>query len=372
MRSITFRSLLVLVVSALAGASCGTTRGSASPDDVPAKDAAPAYAAPLTIEVLTRAHIGSDPAGPDYHEASADVDFSGGPFVSASLVLDLESSCFPFEQWTTNRPPRGERWPASCDAFDRNFETALSDPLAFPAGPSIELVRAITPFGGPMHIERDITDIVNALQGAPNRRLDILIPSYSDASGTVSGSHGGWTVSAHVVLTPGTAPRNVLAVVPLVYDNATKGATVRSFPFTLPAGTKSARLEYLATGHGGGAPDLACIGPADEFCTRAHTLRADGVAFLVKASLWRADCETLCTMTKGGPVGSYCLENPCGAPESVRAPRANWCPGSETPPLLFEPPELASPGLHTVDISIDKIADAGTWELSLKVLAFGD
>jgi hypothetical protein len=67
-----------------------------------------------------------------------------------------------------------------------------------------------------------------------------------------------------------------------------------------------------------------------------HTLTADGTAFVAAKKMWRTDCKNLCTLTKGGPFGDYCKENPCGAPESVRAPRANWCPGSETAPLTAE------------------------------------
>ena len=182
---------------------------------------------------------------------------------------------------------------------------------------------------------------MNALQETPKQQVAITIPSYSDASGKISGSNGGWTVSAHIDLTPGAAPRHVLAVLPLVYDDQTKSAVVRSFPFTLPAGTTSARVEYLATGHGGATADFDCIGPADEFCRRTHSLNADGAAFLAKKVLWRDDCDKLCTTTTGGPFKSYCLENPCGSPDSVRASRANWCPGSETPPLVFEPAQLA-------------------------------
>lgn len=348
-------------------ACSSSTTSSPPPADVP--DAA-TPAGPSSLTPITSAHIGSDSNQPDFHKATGDVDFTGGPFASATLVVDLASSCFPFDQWTTNPPPAGQNYPASCDAFDRNFETSLVDPAG---GPGLELIRAITPFGGPEHIERDITDVVNALHD--KRQIQIMIPSYSDGAGKISGSAGGWTVTARIDLVPGDAPNHVLGVYPLVYDDQTKSNTTRSFPITMPPGTTSARVEYLATGHGGATAtgDLDCIGPADEFCKRTHTLSADGAAFMDKQALWRTDCTKNCTVMTGGPFKSYCEENPCGDMNSVKAPRANWCPGTETPPLTFTPPQLATPGAHTVDLLVSKIADGdANWEISLKVFALGD
>ena len=72
----------------------------------------------------------------------------------------------------------------------------------------------------------------------------------------------------------------------------------------------------------------------------------------------RSDCAELCTLTENtaelGPT-QYCAENPCGAVDSVRASRANWCPGSMTGPLLIEEPALAQPGQHTVDRRIPEL-----------------
>ena len=365
------RNLTLAVAFVVSAAACGTTTVTESPDAAVA-DAGPTYAAPSTLTALTSAHIGSDSSLPDFQKTTADIDLGGGPFASAILVVDLVSTCFPFDLWKTNPPPAGQTYPATCDAFDRNFETALVDPNAPATAPGIELVHAITPFGGPLHIERDITDVVNGLQAAPKQRLEITIPTYSDGAGKISGSNGGWSVSARIELTPGPAPANVLAVLPLVYDDQTKGGVTRSFPFTLPAGTTSARIEYLATGHGQGAQDAACIGPADEFCKRMHTLNADGVPFLAQQTLWRDDCDKLCTITSGGPFGAYCAENPCGGTGSVVAPRANWCPGSETPPLVFTPAQLTTAGAHAVDLLINQIADGGSWRVSLKVFALGN
>ena len=353
----------VLVASAVA---CGSTKEApATQGTADAGDAA-TIGEPYALAALDKARIGSKSEEPNFQKVTADVEPQSGPFADVKLVVNLTTTCFPFEQWKADPPPSGHNWPASCDAFDRNFEVALFDP-ALPDAPGLELIRAITPFGGPLHLELDVTDIFNALRG--KRRLEVTIPSYSDGEGKVSGSNGGWNVSARFEVTPGAAPRPILAVLPLVYDSDTK-ATERVVDFSLPEGTSHARVEYLATGHGGGDGGLDCIGPAEEFCARTHTLTADGAAFVDAKKLWRTNCAKLCTLTKGGPFGEYCKENPCGAPQSVRAPRANWCPGSETAPIVAEPEAFATPGPHRLGIAVNKVADGGQWRVSAKVFAY--
>lgn len=335
-----------------------------APDAGGPVDAAPPPP-PYSVTVLDRARITSASGDPSFQRTRGDVTLREGTNARVMLVVDLDTSCFPFAKWNDEPPPAGQNWPASCDAFDRNFELSLIDPAA-PAAPAIELVHAITPFGGPLHIEEDVTDVFAVVNG--KRTLDVVIPTYSDAEGKVSGSAGGWFVSAKLDVTPGERPRNVAAVIPLHHGVVTEGGVAKTFPFTLPEGTTSARIDYFATGHGGGT-DRACIGPADEFCERTHALTLDG-AKLADLALWRDDCDKLCTVVPGGPGGrSYCKENPCGSPQSVRAPRANWCPGSLTPAKTFDLPS-PTPGSHTFGFTIDTIAKGGSWRGSAKVFAY--
>ena len=331
-------------------------------------DAGADVAAPYTQTLLDNARIGSDSNQPNFQAVTADVQLSGAPFASVHLVVDLTSTCFPWDQWKTDPPPSGQNWPASCDAFDRNFEMSLSDP-ANPGAPALEIVRAITPFGGPEHIEQDVTDMFNAIGGG-KRTFEVYVSTYSDSAGQVSGSAGGWNVSAHLDVTPGTPPRNVLSVASIVYDwfDTAASGQQQSFPFTLPPNTTSTTIEYRVTGHGGASDtSAACIGPADEFCKRTHNVFVDGNKIDGRVP-WRQDCQKLCTTTDGGPFGSYCAENPCGAPQSVQAPRANWCPGSETPPFTYQP--ALAPGDHTFAFTISSIM--GQWRVSSTVYAFGD
>jgi hypothetical protein len=143
----------------------------------------------------------------------------------------------------------------------------------------------------------------------------------------------------------------------------------------VPEGTASARLEYRTTGHGGTLvpDDASCIGPAEEFCRRTHRVVLDGndLAELVP---WRADCDRLCTLASyegdAFAVPEYCAENPTGLPASVRAPRANWCPGSVTPPFVLESPALSVSGEHELGISLDALAEGGQWVESVVYFAY--
>lgn len=322
--------------------------------------------------VFDNVRITSNSAGPNFQQANATIDFGAGPFTKVTLVVDLASTCFPFDGWKTNPPPTGQNWPADCDAFDRNFEFTLDEPKDATGTPAIELVRAITPFGGPLHLEVDVTDIANGLPGKHDIR--VTIPTWSDGAGKVSGSNGGWNVTAKLFTVDGPAPHKVLAVKPLV--NFTHGdmTMTKEYPFEVPAGTKSARIEYRVTGHGGPTSNSpGCIGPAEEFCKRTHTLILD-TKEIVDFSPWRSDCDKLCTIVNAtsGPIKQYCGENPCGAIQSVKAPRANWCPGSMTPPYVFENAVLTTPGAHTWSYAISKVATGGVWRMSATYIALGD
>jgi hypothetical protein len=334
---------------------------------------APAYAPPYSITAFDNVRITSDSSQPNFQQANTEIDFHDAPFASVKLVVDLESTCYPFEKWQNNPPPEGHNWPADCDAFDRNFEFSIDDP-ADPAKdpPGIELVRAITPFGGPLHLEVDITDVANGLPGA--HKMKVVIPTWSDGAGQVSGSNGGWNVTAKIEAVPGAAPRKVLAVVPLWNGSQTKVEGPGPLPIKVPDGTASSRVEYRVTGHGGGATGPGCIGPAEEFCKRTFTIRVDGVD-LEAIKPWRTDCEKLCTLTHYGPAGGgfdYCLENPCGAIQSVQASRANWCPGSMTPPFVWDAAGLKVPGDHTFEWAISTVTDGGVWRISATYFAFGE
>lgn len=341
-----------------AGTDAGLGGGGGGPPD----------AGPRTVPAFDAVRIQSDSALPNFQRASTNVDFGEPPFADARLIVDLSTTCFPFDTWKDNPPPAGQNWPKDCDAFDRNFEILLDPPQGSAGPPALELMRAITPFGGPMHLEIDVTDVLNARPG--KHQVDVSIGTWSDPAGAVTGSAGGWNVSARFELVPGAAPRKVLGVVPL-FDGSDTGATLAAIPFEVPAGTASTRIEYRVTGHGAASAG-GCGGPAEEFCIRTHDIYVDG-KLAQSVQPWRDDCATLCTLahqdnSSGG--FDYCKENPCGAIQSVKAPRANWCPGSLTPPFVWALPELTSPGAHDFSWKVDEIASGGSWRVSAAFFAF--
>jgi hypothetical protein len=325
---------------------------------------------PETVTVFDRVRVNSK-GDVNVRKAEAPLTIKAGRYAKATLLVELETSCFPFESWQQNPPPAGQNWPANCDAFDRNFELRLNPPKdAATDPPSVELMRAITPFGGPLSLEIDVTDVANALPG--DHTLRVVIPTYSDGKGLISGSDGGWWVSVKLKTEPGAPPRKVLAVIPLVDHSYKHDSGKVQVEFEVPAGTTKTKLEYRVTGHGGQdtAGDPACIGGAEEFCQRLHRVYLDGNEISDTLAPWRTDCDTLCTLKKTSTGRDYCAENPCGSIASVRAPRANWCPGSLTPPITFVKAEALTPGKHSFAYEIEKVKEGGSWRVSAVVFAY--
>ncbi len=205
-------ALLALASACSSGSSGGSSSGS-SGAGTGGTTTGGAPASPYTLMPFQSTWITSDSSAPNFQHADAPIDFHDGPFQSVVMQVELTSPCFPFSSWGT--VPAGQNWPPTCDAFDRNFEFSLDDPGPDGGPPGLELERAITPFGGPLSLTVDITDVANGLPGP--HTLRVVIPTYSDSAGQVSGSDGGWTVSTQITATPGPPPRNVLAVESLVY-----------------------------------------------------------------------------------------------------------------------------------------------------------
>ncbi len=66
------------------------------------------------------------------------------------------------------------------------------------------------------------------------------------------------------------------------------------------------------------------------------------------------------------------MENPCGSIASVKAPRANWCPGRMTEPFMWDAGALHSAGAHTFSWHLSTLGTGGSWQLSAIYYAFGD
>lgn len=314
---------------------------------------------PYRVVAFAGTPISSLSEHPNFQRARAKVDLGSGPFERATLVVELESPCYPFSKWKeAGAIPSGHRWPAICDAFDRTFSFHFL-PRA-QGQPALELVRAITPFGGPMTFEVDVTDVANGLPGA--HELEAFIGTWPDPAGQVSGARGAWFLSARFDLVPGEAPREVLAVVPLFSENWDGASAQRVFAYELeiPEGASQARIEYRATGHG----------PVEEFSRRTHRIHA-GQETIFEGDPWVA-CEDNCDVVEDDPDApfAYCAQNPCADHRSARAPRANWCPGQLVPPIVIDDPLLLRAGAQTLAWRLDSIAGDGLWTSSATYFAF--
>lgn len=304
-----------------------------------------------------------------------------GPFAEVTLTFQLESPCFPFDKWTASPPPDGQMFPAQCDRFDRLMYFEV-DPAAegdTSAAPGLQVLRAITPYGGPLEKTVDITDFANTRPGPHSLRS--FLGTWVDDQGQVSGSDGGYFLSVSIHVERGTPQRRALAVTPLYSGWFSLETELNELQFVLPEGTTRAHLAYLVTGHGGAMdPSSACIGAAEEFCQRTHHLTVDGVELTPEGyaraafTPWRDDCAELCTRAQGHPMmGTYCKENPNRMESSVTAPRANWCPGDDVAPIVAQlPAAQATPGAHRAKFAIDDMYPEGRWQVALAVYAYGD
>ena len=108
-----------------------------------------------------------------------------------------------------------------------------------------------------------------------------------------------------------------------------------------------------------------------EFCARQNEVRVDGVdvaAFIP----WRSDCASLCaTDPSCTTVGTCMPDNPWGAPCSVYAQRAGWCPGDQVATNLIDASAALTPGSHTIDFRIGGVPTGAYWLVSLDLALYG-
>lgn len=133
-----------------------------------------------------------------------------------------------------------------------------------------------------------------------------------------------------------------------LFDNE-KGLEVT---FTLKKDVNNAMLRYITTGHGGWEN-------GDEFVPKLNSIYLDQVEAF-KFIPWRQDC------------GSYRSYNPVSGNfenglSSSDYSRANWCPGTVTPPNMIPLGDLKA-GTHTITIKIPQGKPEGTsfssWNVS--------
>lgn len=362
-----------------AGSAGAATSGAAGAMAGSAGMLATASSGPSELTLLDHEWFSGPMLGYDTQFMDRTFDLGTGPFAEVSVTFQLESPCYPFDKWTQSPPPDGQMFPTKCDRFDRLMYFEVDPAADAMAVPGLQVLRSITPYGGPLEKTADITAFANTHPGVHSLRS--FVGTWVDDQGQVSGSDGGYFVSVRIHVKPGMPAKRALAVTSLYSGWVGVDTTLSDLSFTLPEGTTRAELVYLVTGHGGAMdPSSACIGAAEEFCKRTHHLTVDGAELTPLGFSrpgfvpWRDDCGKLCTMAQGHPMmGAYCKENPNRMAGSVTAPRANWCPGDAVAPIVAElPAAQLKAGKHQARFAIDDIYPEGRWQVALAVYAYGD
>lgn len=219
---------------------------------------------------------------------------------------------------------------------------------------SLELMRFFTPFG--IHHFNHIKLKNKEWRDWVDYRQDIsefgqLLSEKEVYIGIFIGNYdkGGHKVSTNITIHPndtGLFPdkvvkplfntTNVLEMEGQEYPILFEDGKTLKLSFHLDADLEQAFLRYIATGHGGWEN-------GDEFVPRQHEIYMDDV-LAQKLIPWRTDC------------GSYRLDNPASGNfsnglSSSDLSRANWCPGTVTPPFYIPLGSLKK-GVHTIEVKI--------------------
>ncbi len=183
---------------------------------------------------------------------------------------------------------------------------------------TLELGRFVTPFATSgwsrfgddwqQQYVFDVTDFYPLLKNQKTIRLHY------------EGYSGGFTAEVSFAFVKGTPAREVLGIEQVYYTSATYGDPANpfnnhlsSYSGTAPAGTLSAALKVLVTGHGSDDTEQCC-----EFSSHYYDLLLDGTQ-VARKDVWRTDCG----VNQLYPQGGTWIYN-----------RSNWCPGSKVIPIV--------------------------------------
>jgi hypothetical protein len=203
----------------------------------------------------------------------------------------------------------------------------------------IELIRFVTPYGGPATYEVDVTALAPLLHGRQTIRG--FISTY--------GAKPSWTLSLSLTYTAeGVGQRRpVFARHLFLHAHVSAEQPWLRALIDIPENLDQPRLRLLTTGH-------ATDGLAQhEFSSCPHVLRIDGQ----EVARWRPWSEA------GGPLRD---RNPMAGRSVVGGreirssdfDRTGWHPGMEVTPLVIPLPEL-TPGEHRVELQILDIRPQG-------------
>lgn len=228
--------------------------------------------------------------------------------------------------------------PQYCGDWDYTVQTFLMTKT----GDTVELGRLITPYANASYPRTpwswkqryvfDVTDYYPLLKDSATVR--ILYSGYS----------GGFTANVRFAFVEGTPVRNVLGIKPLwnksydygkASDPIDNNVTARSL--TAPAGTASAALKFIITGHG--ADNDGC----SEFCSKNYQVLQNGTQTESK-TIWRDNCGRNHLYPQSG---TWVYD------------RGNWCPGDQVQVNSHNMQNVSGGTAFDVDVNFDAHSSAG-------------
>lgn len=195
-----------------------------------------------------------------------------------------------------------------------------------------ELVRFVTPYGGPAVFEQDVTALGPLLHG--QRTLRAYISTFSEEP--------GWTINVSLRYSADTigARRPHYARLLFADSHVTSASNTLRKTLTIPDGLDMPRLRVLTSGH-------ATDGTAEnEFVSCTHVLRIDGRII----ARWRPWSERGGELRELNPTaGRWKVDG-----REIRSSdldRSGWHPGLAVEPMIIPMPEL-TPGRHRIELTV--------------------
>ncbi len=203
--------------------------------------------------------------------------------------------------------------------------------------PDLELIKFITPYGGPKTYVRDITHLKPYLEQGGT--LKAFVDTWSSP---------GWEFTFEFWTRDSRGATDQVDsmpsdwVIPLIYEES---ITAEDQPdpvhVYIPEGTYRTELYYLVSGHCTDGRD------ADEFESKFNVVKVDGREVL-RYKPWRNDC------TRYRDINPYTRHWPDGTWSSDYS-RSGWCPGDMVEPLVTDLRMDLPPGRHLMEFAVEDV-----------------
>lgn len=221
-----------------------------------------------------------------------------------------------------------------------------------PNGAEVEIMRFVTPFGGPATFIADLTAFAPLLEGETSLR--VWISTWKNPA---------WRVTLKLDYTAaGVGYRRPEWAKPIFNGEITAEQSSLKTKITIPQGLARPRLHLLSTGH---ATDGM---GGDEFISRSHVIKVDGV----EVARWRPWSEDGGSLRRMNPTSGR-TEIDQRELWASDLDRSGWHPGLLVEPMRVPLPELTA-GTHEIELRIENIrpkdqSGYGYWRVSGIVVA---